>query len=169
MTVQQGRVLADWVASTGKNLTSVYVTHGHGDHWFGLAAVRERFPSVRAVALPAVVEHMRRQVAGDSFARFWEPLFPGQIARDVAVAEPLDGSTLELEGKELVAVGVGHSDTDHTSVLHVPAIGLVVAGDVAYNDVHQYLAESNHARRLQWIEALDRVEALQPRYAVAGH
>jgi glyoxylase-like metal-dependent hydrolase (beta-lactamase superfamily II) len=169
MTVQQGRDLANWVASTGKNLITVYVTHGHGDHWFGLGAVRRRFPAARAVARPAVVEHMRRQIASDSFARFWEPLFPGQIARDVAVAEPLDGTTLELEGNKLVAVEVGHSDTDDTTVLHVPAIGLVVAGDVAYNDVHQYLAESDHAGRLQWIGALDRVEALRPRAIIAGH
>jgi len=53
MTVEQGMAVADWVSTTGKNLTTVYVTHGHGDHWFGLGAVRERFPGVRAVATPA--------------------------------------------------------------------------------------------------------------------
>jgi glyoxylase-like metal-dependent hydrolase (beta-lactamase superfamily II) len=56
MTVEQGMAVADWVSTTGKNLTTVYVTHGHGDHWFGLGAVRERFPGVRAVATPAVIE-----------------------------------------------------------------------------------------------------------------
>jgi Metallo-beta-lactamase superfamily len=45
MTVEQGMAVADWVSTTGKNLTTVYVTHGHGDHWFGLGAVRERFPA----------------------------------------------------------------------------------------------------------------------------
>jgi hypothetical protein len=53
--------------------------------------------------------------------------------------------------------------------VYIPSIGLVVAGDVAYNDVHQYLAESDHAERLRWLDALDRVEALQPRFVVAGH
>jgi glyoxylase-like metal-dependent hydrolase (beta-lactamase superfamily II) len=38
MTVEQGMAVADWVSTTGKNLTTVYVTHGHGDHWFGLGA-----------------------------------------------------------------------------------------------------------------------------------
>ena len=52
--------VADWVSTTGKNLTTVYVTHGHGDHWFGRGAVRERFPGVLAVATPAVVEGMRK-------------------------------------------------------------------------------------------------------------
>ena len=39
LTADRGRELADWVAARGKNLTSVYVTHGQGDHWFGLGSV----------------------------------------------------------------------------------------------------------------------------------
>ena len=60
MTIEQGMAVADWVSTTGKNLTTVYITHGHGDHWFGLGAVRERFPGARAVATPAVIEGMRK-------------------------------------------------------------------------------------------------------------
>ena len=64
---------------------------------------------------------------------------------------------------------VGHTDTDDTTVLHVPSIGLVVAGDVAYNGVHQYLLESAHGGIESWLAALDKVAALQPRAVVAGH
>ena len=46
MTIEQGRSVADWVAASGKNLTTVYITHGHGDHWFGLGVIRERYPKV---------------------------------------------------------------------------------------------------------------------------
>jgi hypothetical protein len=74
-----------------------------------------------------------------------------------------------LEGHQLVAVDVGHTDTDNTTVLHVPDIGLVVAGDAAYNDVHQYLAESDSPGRQDWLAALDIIEALDPRAVVAGH
>src|SRR6266704_3617689 len=59
MTIEQGRSLADWVAASGKNLTTVYITHAHGDHWFGLGLIRERYPKVRAVATVVVVEHHR--------------------------------------------------------------------------------------------------------------
>ena len=169
MTIEQGRAVADWVAASGKNLTTVYITHGHGDHWFGLGAIRERYPKVRAVATVRVVERMRRQVSPKVFSAAWESRFPGQIQRNVTVAEPLSDSRFELEGQALVAVEVGHTDTDDTTVLHVPSLGLVVAGDVAYNDVHVYLAESDHDSRLEWIRALDVVEALQPRAVVAGH
>jgi len=169
MTMEQGRALADWVAARGRNLTTVYITHGHGDHWFGLGAIRARFREVRAVATARVVEHMRRQVSPKAFAASWESRFPGLIQRDVMVAEPLSDLRVELEGHELVAVEAGHTDTDDTTVLHVPSIGLVVAGDAVYNDVHLYLAESDHDKRMEWIRALDVVEVLHPRAVVAGH
>jgi glyoxylase-like metal-dependent hydrolase (beta-lactamase superfamily II) len=69
----------------------------------------------------------------------------------------------------LVAVELGHTDTDHTTCLNVPSVGLVVAGDAAYNDVHLYLAESNAQTRREWISALDKIESLNPRAVIAGH
>jgi glyoxylase-like metal-dependent hydrolase (beta-lactamase superfamily II) len=168
LTRQQGLALADWVAASGKNLTTVYITHGHGDHWFGLGAIRERYPQVRAVATEPVIEFMRQQVSPNVFAN-WASRFPGQIQPDVAVAEPLTDLHIELEGHELVVVETGHTDTDQTTALHVPSIDLVVAGDVVYNDVHLYLAESDHGKRMEWIRALDTVDALHPRTVVAGH
>jgi glyoxylase-like metal-dependent hydrolase (beta-lactamase superfamily II) len=169
MTVEQGMAVADWVATTGKNLTTVYITHGHGDHWFGLGAVRERFPQVRAVATPAVIEGMRKSSAPEVLHSFWQPRFPGQIPDDNPVADPLDGPSFDLEGHPLTAVDVGHTDTDSTTVLHVPDLGLVAAGDAAYNGVHQYLAESDTQGRKDWLAALDIIEALAPRAVVAGH
>ena len=58
---------------------------------------------------------------------------------------------------------------DFTTCLHAPSLGLVVAGDAAYNDVHLYLVESSHQTRLEWIAALDKMESLQPRAVVASH
>ncbi len=85
------------------------------------------------------------------------------------IAQELEGNVIDLEGRELVAVELGHTDTDFTSCLHVPSIGLVVAGDAAYNDVHLYLAESNAQNRQEWIAALDTIESLNPRAVVASH
>ena len=36
----------------------------------------------------------------------------------------------------IIAVDIGHTDTDHTTCLHVPSIDLVVAGDAIYNGTH---------------------------------
>jgi glyoxylase-like metal-dependent hydrolase (beta-lactamase superfamily II) len=169
LTVGQARDLADWVAAHGKRLTAVYITHGHGDHWFGLGTILDRFPDARAFAVPAVIEQMRRGSTPEFLASFWKSRFPGQIPDDLALADPLPDNTIELEGHDLVAVGLGHTDTDETTCLHVPAIGLVVAGDAAYNDVHLYLAESNPQGRRDWIAALDTIESLHPRAVIAGH
>jgi glyoxylase-like metal-dependent hydrolase (beta-lactamase superfamily II) len=169
LTVEQAKALVEWVAAHGKNVTTIYVTHGHGDHFFGLRAVLDRFPNARAVAVPDVVRVMRRQAAPEHVTSFWKARYPGQIPERLVIAEELRGSVIELEGRELIAVPLGHTDTDNTTCLHVPSVGLVVAGDAAYDDVHLYLAESNAQARREWIAALDQIEALQPRAVIAGH
>jgi glyoxylase-like metal-dependent hydrolase (beta-lactamase superfamily II) len=169
MTVEQAHALGEWVEAHGKNLTTIYLTHGHGDHFFGLGALLERFPKARAVATPAVVKRMQQQASPASIANFWGVRFPGQIPDRPVIAEEIKGKVIDLEGRDLVVVEVGHSDTDDTTCLHVPSIGLVVAGDVAYNDVHLHLGESNAHTRREWIAALDTIESLHPRAVIAGH
>ena len=169
LTVEQAAALVEWVAASGKNLTTIYVTHGHGDHFFGIGTLLNRFPKARAVAMPDVVEAMRRQASPEYVSSFWNTRYPGQIPERLVIAEELTGNVIQLEGHELVVVEVGHTDTDHTTCLHVPSAGLLVAGDVAYNDVHLYLAESNANTRREWIAALDAIESLKPRTVIAGH
>jgi glyoxylase-like metal-dependent hydrolase (beta-lactamase superfamily II) len=88
MTVEQGMAVADWVSTTGKNLTTVYVTHGHGDHWFGLGAVRERFPGVRAVATPAVIKGMRKSSAPEALQTYPDQVNPGALWLSAQSAKP---------------------------------------------------------------------------------
>ena len=95
--------------------------------------------------------------------------FPGLIPDSPVVYQPMPVDGLGLEGKRLHAIETGHTDTDDTTVLHVPSIGLVVAGDVAYNGVHQYLLESAGGGLQAWLSAIDTVTALAPRAVVAGH
>ncbi|MFF4241811.1 MBL fold metallo-hydrolase [Actinomadura geliboluensis] len=139
-TIEQTRRIGDWVERSGKRLTGIYITHGHGDHWFGASLLAERFPGVPVRATEGTIRLMRDSATGRRKA-FWDKLFPGQLpdVRVSAQALPADGLT--LEGHPLHAIEVGHSDCDDSTVLHVPALGLVVAGDVAYNNVHQYLAD----------------------------
>ena len=169
MTIEQAHALGEWVEAHGKHLTTIYVTHGHGDHFFGASTVLQRFPRARLVATPEVVKMMRQQASPQSLASFWTPRFPGQLADQLVLAEELTENVIDLEGHDLVVVHLGHTDTDDTTCLHVPSIGLVVAGDAAYNDVHLLLSESNTHTRREWIAALDTIEALHPRAVIAGH
>jgi glyoxylase-like metal-dependent hydrolase (beta-lactamase superfamily II) len=169
MTIDESRALADWVTTTRKNVTAVFVTHAHGDHFFGAPAVLERFPNASLVATPGVVAHMDAQWGPRWFDGFWNPRFPDQISDQHVTAQPLAGGVLELEGEQLHAIELGHTDTDGSSALHVPSTGLVVAGDAVYGDVHLYLAESKEDGRQAWLNALDTIERLQPSAVVSGH
>jgi glyoxylase-like metal-dependent hydrolase (beta-lactamase superfamily II) len=170
LTVGQAGDLSDWVAARDKNLTAVYITHGHGDHWFGLSVILTRFPHARAFALPAVIVRMRQDGSPARVASFWEPRFPDKLPDHLVLADPLSDHTLALEGHNLVAVELGHTDTDDTTCLHVPEIGLVVAGDAVYNDVHLHLSEcTSREQRREWLAALDTIETLHPRAVIAGH
>jgi glyoxylase-like metal-dependent hydrolase (beta-lactamase superfamily II) len=169
LTKEQSQLQADWVAASGKNLTAIYITHAHGDHFFGLAPLLERFPRAKAVATPGVVEAMREQLSPEAIDGFWRRLFPGEIPERLLVAEPLENNQLQLEGHKLVPVETGRTDTASSTSLHIPSRGLVVAGDVVYNGIHPYLAETDTRSRDEWIAALDKLEALNPRVVVAGH
>jgi glyoxylase-like metal-dependent hydrolase (beta-lactamase superfamily II) len=168
ITLEQNRTLVDWIAATGKNLTTIYATHGHGDHFFGVNTIRERFPKARFVTAPDVIAVMRQQASSPILESFWQSRFPGQIDSTLVIADELAGK-IELEGQELVSVPFGHTDTDNTTCVHVPSIGLVVASDAVYNDVHVFLGESNAYSRKEWLAALDTIESLKPNAVVAGH
>jgi glyoxylase-like metal-dependent hydrolase (beta-lactamase superfamily II) len=102
-------------------------------------------------------------------AERWDVDFPGLIPDSPVVYQPIPAEGLVLEGHRLIAIETGHTDTDDTTVLYVPSIGLVVAGDVAYNGVHQYLLECAEGGIAAWLRAIDEVAALQPAAVVASH
>ena len=159
--------LAQAIEATGKTLTTIYITHAHFDHYFGLGALLERFPGARGVALPSVAEFIRTtHAAGRALAEYW---LPGKTVDSTVLPEALDGDAILLDGHELRAIEVGQGDIAHSTVLHVPSIDAVVAGDVVYNGVHQMLGVSAPDDWPRWIESVDKIAALNPKVVIAGH
>ena len=63
ITVDQSKKLLDWIVKSGKNLTAIYATHGHGDHFFGVNAIQQKFPKARFVATREAIDVMRKQAS----------------------------------------------------------------------------------------------------------
>ena len=170
LTEAQAADVGDWIESSGRRLRQIYITHGHGDHWFGAIPLLKRFPGVVVRATEGTTRHMAGQNTPEFRADFWDKVFPGQLPSGDIDVEVVDDRGFELEGVGLVPIDVGHTDTDATTMLHVPQIGLVVAGDVVYNGVHLYLTESGGAAGIdEWLVALDTAENLKPATVIAGH
>src|ERR1700740_1575716 len=110
MTVPEATALADWVELHDRNLTTIYITHGHGDHYLGLPVVLDRFPDARAAATTRTVAHMQqpRTQALDNTLR---ARFPGQIADTIPLPEPLASPAIQLEDSAIEVIETGHTDT----------------------------------------------------------
>jgi glyoxylase-like metal-dependent hydrolase (beta-lactamase superfamily II) len=159
--------LGDLIEGTGRRLTTIYVTHGHADHWYGAGELVARFPEARLVATPPVLEYIHQ--AADVEAQQWAAMFGDRVVKPTAIPEALNGLTLELEGNELRIVEVGQGDIRPSTVVHIPAIDTVVAGDVVYNQIHAMLGLSGPSGWERWIQSVDAVEKLSPQMIVCGH
>lgn len=172
-TADQGVALGDWLEETlgDKQLSTIYITHGHGDHWFNVKYLTERFPGVEVVATQESIDHMKTQLTPE-LMEFWDDLFHGLIdeASFEILAKPLTNNKFTLEGHTLEAVTVGHSDTEGTSFLHVPSLNISVAGDIVYNDVHMWMVESTlQSQRDAWIRSLNELEKVDSAIVIGSH
>src|SRR5262245_40336885 len=169
LTIDQSRLLVEWVAATGKDLKYIYITHGHGDHFFGLQMLLDRFPNAKGISTEAVVNDTAEMLTPDMIDNYCNKLFPGQIPDKIARPQAMEGKGFELEGHAIQVIETGFTDTHNSTSIYVPSIGLLVAGDVVYNGIHPFLAETTKQTRQEWITALETLESLHPKAAVAGH
>src|ERR1700691_1813062 len=77
-TVAEAEALADWVALHNRNLETIYITHAHFDHFYGLSILLDRFPGARAIATPKAVNAMQMSFT-PMVERLARRLFPGQV------------------------------------------------------------------------------------------
>ena len=120
-TVAEAEALAGWIALHNRNLQTIYITHAHFDHFYGLSILLDRFPSARAIATPQTLNAM-----GMSFSppveRLARRLFPGQLATKLVPPEAYERDTFTLEGHELRIIEQGRTDSPDSTSLYVPSI-----------------------------------------------
>jgi glyoxylase-like metal-dependent hydrolase (beta-lactamase superfamily II) len=168
MTVAEAEALADWVALHNRNLETIYITHAHFDHFYGLGILLDRFPGARAIATPTTLNAMQSSFT-PPIERLARRCFPGQIPAKLVPPEPYARDSFTLEDHEIRIIEQGHTDSADTTSLHVPSIGLIAAGDVVYNECHMYVGDTTPESRKNWIAALDKLAALNATTVVAGH
>lgn len=159
--------LARRIDESGHRLTTIYITHPHADHYFGLSWLLQRYPHARAVARPQVVPVIRDH--NEEFRKQWRDWFAGASLDNVAVPDVLDTDVLAVDGVELRVIDIGQADCANNTVVHIPSLDAVITGDVVYNGVNPFLAETGPAEWREWARSVDRVADLAPKIVVGGH
>lgn len=167
-TLKDSERLVDWIKASGKRLRTIYITHGHFDHYIGASIVLEHFPEASLVATKSTIEFIEEEKETGRDRAMWASLFSEDIVQTIVVPELTDG-TLDIEGHKITAVEVGQSDITRSSYVHVPSLGAIIVGDIAYNQVHPTLIDSDHDKRSAWIQTLSDLLDLKPQIVVASH
>src|SRR5712664_315879 len=160
------RVLEE-IKETKKPLSIVYITHEHADHFLGLEVFREAYPGVRIIANSAVTDRINK-VYQKKVDKWKKILGTGATSHAVAI-EQFDGNFIEFESSKIEVLKNIQGDTDENTMLWIPGQGILIAGDVLFNDMHVYTAETDSKTRGKWLSSLQRIRELKPSVVIPGH
>jgi glyoxylase-like metal-dependent hydrolase (beta-lactamase superfamily II) len=155
------------IKGTKKPLSIVYITHEHADHFLGLEVFKEAYPSVRIIAASAVLPRIHK-VYQEKIDK-WKQILGSDAATHVVPIEPFDGDTITFESSHIEVLKHIRGDTDENTMLWIPGRRILVGGDVVFNDMHVYTAETDSLARGKWLNALNAIRALQPSVVIPGH
>jgi glyoxylase-like metal-dependent hydrolase (beta-lactamase superfamily II) len=148
------------IKGTKKPLSIIYITHEHADHFLGLEVFKEAYPRVRIIANSAVVDRINK-VYQEKIDKWKKALGPGASSHVVAISK-FDGSKIEV-------IKSIQGDTDENSMLWIPGQRILITGDVSFNDMHVYTAETDSKARGKWLNSLKKIRALKPSVVIPGH
>ena len=159
--------LAAQILESKKTLTTIVVTHGHPDHYFGAVVLAQAFPKAKLVALPATVAEIKK--TWKAKVAQWRGMYGDLVPEKPVLPAALAGTTLTLEGHTLELHGGVQGDSADNAYVWIPSLKTVVAGDIVYRGVHPWTAETDAAKRKAWEKTLDQLAALGATTVIAGH
>ena len=162
--VQHGQALVDMIKKSGKKLTTVYISAGDPDFYFGLEPVMAAFPDVKVLADQHVVDHINQ--TKDAKLSYWSPILGEGAPKSLTVPQVMTASHLTLDGEK---IEIKEMNTPN-AYLWAPSIKTAFGGVPVYSGVHVWMADSQtKAARSNWVKALDNLLALKPERVVPGH
>lgn len=166
-TLSEAHRLAAEILESKKNLTTIYITHPHPDHLFGLAVLKQAFPAAKIVALPATVSAAK--TGWPARQKFWFPTYGNNIpGPDPVLPEELSTPMLTLEGEQFPVTGpVQGADGPGNSFVYIPSLKAVVTGDIVFERV--YFGVPRGKAREDWMKTIDQITALNPTIIIPGH
>jgi glyoxylase-like metal-dependent hydrolase (beta-lactamase superfamily II) len=160
------RVL-DEIRKTNKPLSLIYITHEHADHFLGLEVFGEAFPGARIIATSDVVTRIHK-VYQEKLDK-WKQLLGPDATTHIVPIEPFDGNTITFESSHIEVLKHIQGDTGENTMLWIPGQRILVGGDVVFNNMHVYTAETDLQARGKWLNSLNTISALQPLVVIPGH
>lgn len=161
------RKLVELIRSSGKQLTTIYISHGDPDYYFGLATLQDAFPKARIVAIAQTVAHIQQTQAGK--LAYWGPKMGSDVPKRIVMPQVLEGGALQLEGERLPLIGLDGPTPDR-SVLWVPSLRAIVGGIPVVAGEHVWMADTQTPKsHADWLQTLQRLQALKPKVVVPGH
>ncbi len=156
--LSDGERVAEQIAKSGRRLTHILITHGHPDHYWGLAPIIKRFPDAKILAREAI----RLEIATQFYSKWvhWQPLFPDDIPNTPVVPTAFDGDSITLEGHEIRFIDMPPAETMDATVFYIPSAKAIVAGDLVFSKMHSYFADLNYPKG--WVEALELIKSVGP-------
>src|SRR6266851_7924416 len=160
------RVLQE-IKETKKPLSIIYITHEHADHFLGLEVFKEAYPGVRIIASPAVVDRINK-VYQEKIDKWKKILGSGATSHVVAIGK-FDGNFIKFESSKIEVLKNIQCDTDENTMLWIPGQRVLIAGDVLFNNMHVYTAETDSKARGEWLNSLIKIRELNPAVVIPGH
>lgn len=161
------RVIAE-IAETGKRLTTIYVTHAHPDHYFGLGVIANAFPSARVIALAPVARTINHQFFGK--LEHWEQVIGAtNVCRKTVNIEVLGQNYFELEGQRIEIIPDVIGDLKYNTVVWIPSIKTLYGSDVLFNQAHPFTCEVTAEERQQWMRDIENLEKIGADVIIPGH